>query len=392
MSIAVGGGTVNAAEKGHIPALDGVRGLAILMVLFGHFFLTNNVSSNPVIQVVLDLRNQMWIGVTLFFSLSGFLITGILFDTLDCDHYLRTFYGRRVLRIFPVYYGFLLLLLILTPMLHFNWHGQAWRLWTYTVNIPFTQDWTANPSPYINLRHFWSLAVEEQFYLIWPLLVLWLRTWRKIVTVALSGAVLALLLRTGLVVAHMGPGNHGLPFCMDGLLLGATLALLVRSSFRDRVVAWGPWIFTVSATIILGAGIHDPFLSWSDPVFTTIGMSVIALGTTALVAASLDSRSLFHRIFSARVLRFFGTYSYGIYVYHYSVDAMLSLRLRYWWERHGATKPEAVLLAAIPGIVISVVLAVLSYRLYEIHFLRLKRFFPYQRTVWSPMAQAGRVD
>src|SRR5271156_4679340 len=121
--------------------------------------------------MLLTMRDLLWSGVTLFFALSGFLITGILFDTLGSKRYFRTFFGRRVLRIFPLYYGVLLVLLLLTRPLHMDWHGQAYRLWTYTTNIPFTHDWEENPSPYVNLIHFWSLAVEEQFYLIWPLVI-----------------------------------------------------------------------------------------------------------------------------------------------------------------------------------------------------------------------------
>ena len=365
-----------------MPSLDGVRGAAILTVLCGHLLFSNNVSPSPLIQLVLDVRNQMWIGVTLFFSLSGFLITGILFDTLGSDNYFRTFYGRRILRIFPVYYGLLLLLLVLTPILHLDWQGQAYRLWTYTTNLPFTNEWSANPAPFLNFRHFWSLAVEEQFYLLWPFLVFWLRGWSKILTVALTGAFLALVFRTLLVVFHLTPQNHSLPFCMDALLLGAALSLAVRSKYRDRTLRMGVPVFLAAAAITLWQAIRDPNLRWESSIFlTTIGLSIIAVGCTALVAASLVPGSITQRFFSLRFLRFFGTYSYGLYVYHYSVDAALTNRLRIWLELHGASKMSAILGAAIPVALISIVLAVLSYQLYEKHFLTMKRLFPYRKKV-----------
>src|SRR5438105_2987757 len=171
----------DSVEKGHVPALDGVRGLAILAVLGGHLLISNDVAASFWVQKLLDIRDLLWIGVTLFFALSGFLITGILYDTLGSEGYFRTFYGRRALRIFPLYYGVLFALLLLTHPLHLNWHGQAWRLLTYTTNLPFTHEWTSNPAAFVNLRHFWSLAVEEQFYLVWPLLIFLLRDWRRIV-------------------------------------------------------------------------------------------------------------------------------------------------------------------------------------------------------------------
>lgn len=371
----------SAAEKGHLPALDGVRGIAILAVLAAHLLFSNNISSSPIIQVLLDIRNQLWIGVTLFFSLSGFLITGILYDTLGTRSYFRTFYGRRVLRIFPLYYGFLGLLLVLTPVLHLNWQGQAYRLLTYTTNLPFTREWTDNPAPYISLRHFWSLAVEEQFYLLWPLIIFWLRDWKKVFTAALTGSCLALVLRSLLVVFKKGPENHSLPFCMDGLLLGGALALLVRSRYRQRTLELAPYVFVLAAAIILAASIHDPNLNWDSAFLTTIGMSIAAIGTTALVATALVQDSFAQKLFSFSPLRFFGTYSYGLYVYHYSLDAALTERLRFWFEAHGASKPEAILLAAFPILLLSIALAVASYQLYEKHFLRMKRFFPYRRPV-----------
>ena len=93
------------AETHHVLALDGVRGLAILAVLGSHLLLSNNVASSAILQLLLNIRDLLWVGVTLFFSLSGFLITGILFDTLGSENYFRTFFGRRALRIFPLYYG-----------------------------------------------------------------------------------------------------------------------------------------------------------------------------------------------------------------------------------------------------------------------------------------------
>jgi len=364
-------------ESGHVPALDGVRGLAILAVLMIHLLQSNNQSTSVLVQMLLDIRNLLWIGVPLFFVLSGYLITGVLFDTLGSPTYFLTFYGRRILRIFPLYYGVLLVLLLLTRPMHMDWHGQAYRLLTYTPNIPFTREWLDNPSRYIELRQLWSLAVEEQFYLIWPVMIFWLGSRRKIFMATMVGAMLSLALRTWLALGGYGPENHTLPCCMDALLFGGALALLVRSRYRDMTLRWGAPVFLATAILTLIEAFTHRRFDWGTSLYlTTIGMTVIALGMTGLIAASLRVGSMAQAICSSGLLRFFGRYSYGLYVYHYSVDCTLTLPIRMALEGRGLPKVIAILLSAAVVGAISVVLAYFSYHLYEKHFLYLKRYIP----------------
>lgn len=371
---------IAVAEPGHVLALDGVRGLAILAVLAFHLLMTGDNSGSRILQFLLEVRSLLWVGVTLFFALSGFLITGILYDTLGSEHYFRTFYARRALRIFPLYYGFLFLLLLVSRPFHFDWHGQAWRLLTYTVNIPFTWEWVSNPSPYVDLRHFWSLAVEEQFYLIWPLAIFLLRGWKKVFTAALLGAGLSLAFRISLALRGWAPQNHTLFGTMDALLLGGALALLMRSRFRDAALRLGMPIFLVAMAITLTAAFVQPnFDWWSSTYLTTIGMTVLALGMAALVAASLKRGSITQTLCENPILRFFGRYSYGLYVYHYSLDVALTPPIRRALENRGVPHAIAVLCGALIVGSLSVAIAVLSYKLYEVRFLQLKRFIPNRR-------------
>lgn len=364
-------------EPRHVLALDGVRGLAILAVLATHLLQSNNESASTVVQMLLSIRGLLWAGVTLFFALSGFLITGILFDTVGSQTYFRTFFARRALRIFPLYYGVLLGLLLLTRPLHLDWHGEAYRALTYTTNLPLTREWAGDPSRYINLHHFWSLAVEEQFYLVWPLLIFWLRSWRRIFVATLVGSVLSLAFRMAVVLQGVVPQNHTLPGCMDALLFGGALALLIRSRHRNQVLRWGAPVFLAAVTITLAEAFTHRDFTWQTSTYlTTIGMTILALGATGLVAASLRAGSVTQAACSSSFLRFFGRYSYGLYVYHYSVDAWLTMPIRMALEARGAGKALAILMAA--GVVgtVSLILAVLSYQLYEKHFLRLKRYIP----------------
>lgn len=358
-----------------------MRGLAILAVLCVHLFPSGNITSNVALQILLLVRNQMWIGVVLFFALSGFLITGILFDTLGAERYFRTFFGRRCLRIFPLYYGVLGLLLLLTHPLHLDWGGQALMLLTYLPNVPFLLNWGHNPSPYINLIHFWSLAVEEQFYLLWPLLIFFLRSWRGVFLATILGCLAALAFRTGVAMAGYWPANHTLPGCMDSLLMGGGLAMLVRSRHRELVLRWGWVVFAAAMAITFAMAVYDGnnFLWEKSLYLTTIGMTVLSLGMTGLIAAALQSGSGIQRFCGHHVLRFFGRYSYGLYVYHYSLYETAHILLKPALAAHGVSKTSTVLVIGVCAAVASVVAAVLSYELYEKHFLRWKRYFPYRR-------------
>ncbi len=160
----------------HLPALDGLRGIAVMMVMVHHLFLTKVY---PVPERVEMLVHSGWMGVDLFFVLSGFLITGILLDAKHGPHRFINFYMRRVLRIFPLYYGVLAFFLIFLPLLSVMLGGgpsflrsmvaeldpirvHQWRLWLYLQN--FGGSWKL-------FNHFWSLAVEEHFYLFWPAVI-----------------------------------------------------------------------------------------------------------------------------------------------------------------------------------------------------------------------------
>ena len=160
--------------RGHLPALDGVRGLAVLGVLLLHF-IGNMQPQDALERALVTVTKYGSYGVELFFVLSGFLITGILYDARNKPHYFRNFYMRRLLRIFPLYYGVLALVFLVAPLipllqgptLDYLVERQAWA-WLYAVNIYIAKhgDWSLS-----YLDHFWSLAIEEHFYLFWPLVV-----------------------------------------------------------------------------------------------------------------------------------------------------------------------------------------------------------------------------
>lgn len=218
----------------HIDSLDGVRGVAISMVLIFHLLWSNSRTGSAVMNFLVGLRGAGWAGVDLFFSLSGFLITGILFDTLHTGHYFKNFYGRRFLRIFPVYYGVLLILYLVFHPIHFDQGRQFLLLAGYLQNTPLwwhgLQTAVAQPTD-----HLWSLSVEEQFYLVWPVLIFFIRDRKKLLWTAAILALMAPVTRI-LLLAHGASftATYKLTICRaDSLLAGAWLALIVRGNLRD---------------------------------------------------------------------------------------------------------------------------------------------------------------
>jgi peptidoglycan/LPS O-acetylase OafA/YrhL len=219
------------------PALDGLRAVAVLLVFGSHY-----------------LPRQMafgWIGVDFFFVLSGFLITGILFDTRFRVNRFKVFYARRILRIFPLYYGVLLVCLLLYPVFHWIWH-PSWLFFpaylsNYSRFVWPTPIFRASPQveslvstlsfqfPFaLRLSHLWSLAVEEQFYLMWPPIVFLVMDRVRLRNVCIAICVGVLVARcVGVAVLPTELLDRKLlylatPFRVDALVLGGLLALVVR--------------------------------------------------------------------------------------------------------------------------------------------------------------------
>lgn len=381
--------TISAPEAGpfarHIPALDGVRGLAVLGVAGSHLF-----SATPHSALEGAIHNTLAFGangVDLFFVLSGFLITGILYDSLADPAFFRKFYARRVLRIFPLYYGVLAAFAIAALVLGLHFHGELLSLALYLQNsnliAPQIRSY-AGPSP-LPLSHFWSLAIEEQFYLAWPITVFLLRKKRRLLLFCCAALLLTPVLRFTLLL-------HGVNFftihtntlCRaDSLLAGATLALLLRTDLHDHALRAGRWLFAAGllASALMTAFVAFGLVTQTSTSFLFIlaaNYSAMAAISAGLIAITLRP-GLISSFFSIKSMRWLGKYSYGIYVLHVILFAYLEEPIRSLIQLHlTPNKAAVVLLTGLLIFLLSLTAAYLSFNLYEKRFLRLKRFFDYR--------------
>ncbi|HTV09570.1 MAG TPA: acyltransferase [Candidatus Aquilonibacter sp.] len=372
-------------EPHHNPALDGIRGLAILCVLGHHLVYINSSVNTPLYIWARALRDSLWSGVDIFFALSGFLITGILVRTLDAPGYFRNFYGRRTLRIFPLYYMVLLIILACTHWLRIHWGSQIWRLLTYS-NHPFpplhSSQWSFYFGGYISLVNFWSLHIEEQFYFFWPFLIFFFRRPRRLLAVAGGLSLFSIALRIFLGtrgVSYIGLYSS-LASRVDSLLIGASLALLLYTNVRHRVLRAAPVLLSIFSLLLAIIFFTHRGLLWehASPTLFSLQFTLISLCATALIAVCLDNTSPVSRLFSTPVLRFFGKYSYGMYIYHsilpmFYMSAFLSLIAPL--AHHPAIQH---LLTTLVELTTTIIVSVLSFDFVESRFLRLKRYFSYR--------------
>ncbi len=366
-----------------MPLLDGLRGLAIVLVLFYHQ--TILVSAAPMDEWLARISAAGWIGVDLFFVLSGFLITGILYDAKGSAHYFRNFYARRVLRIFPLYYAVVIFSLVLLPQLgHYKAvnfgriAGSEIWYWVFLSNVSIA---AAGEFRHAILDISWSLAIEEQFYLIWPLVVLFFSR-SALIKICLGCIAFSLGLRIVLVLTGVPPiAVYVLTPCrLDGLAVGALLALSVRGT--ASAPSWtrhAPKIFPVAGALLAALALWQGGLAWDNRWVQTLGYTLLAIFFGALLAQILVTapQTRLARVFGSRVLIAFGIYSYALYLFHMPVRGVLRdfVFNRFPFSILGSLVVWQILFYVV-ATVLTLALAFLSWQLYEKHFLALKRYFP----------------
>ena len=369
----------------HIPALDGLRGVAILLVMLYHqtAFQASTLLDRPVAFVLYG----GWSGVDLFFVLSGFLITGILYDAKGSEGYFRNFYARRMLRIFPLYYAVVFFCFVVLP--HFpHPHRAEWEAvgrdagwyWLYLSNFAI--------GAYPAFRHgildiSWSLAIEEQFYLLWPLVVFALGR-RRLMQVCVGLIVFAVAWRVGAVLldAPVIATYVYTPARVDSLAVGALVALWGRGAEGlSGVARWARPVGIGAGAVLLALGVAIGGLDPFHPAMQTVGYTLFALLFGGVLVASVSAvpGSRLARVLDTGVLRTFGRYSYALYLFHLPLRAVIRDLVygpREFWQIGASTLPGQIVFFVV-STVLTLAVAWLSWHLFERHFLELKRYFVY---------------
>jgi len=364
----------------HILELDGLRGLACLIVVLFHyvFALVPDTVAGPSRNLA-RVFALGWIGVDLFFVLSGFLLGGILIDNRNSPDVFRTFYARRAFRIFPLYFAWYALFLGLRvlpgwPPGLFNDSMPAWAYVAYIQNCfdAANGHWGAH---WMTIT--WSLAIEEQFYLLLPAVIVFCPR-RQIPGVVWTFIVSAVVIRYGLSLYAPGHGLASytlLPCRWDALFLGVLGAWAMRQEAFRTWLRENPWFLRASLMtlgVLLALFLHRAPVH-NGTVVREAGYTWIAVFCLAfLLSARQDP--VIRSVLRVRLLTWLGTISYGVYVMHPAV-----LWLAHWWVRrqlpeiNSAADAGTTLLA----FVVTITLATLSYRTFEAPLIRLGRRWRY---------------
>lgn len=355
-------------ERTRIPELDGVRGIAVALVLIWHYIPCQLPQDAGLVSSV--LRRTLYLagsGVDLFFVLSGFLIFGILLDKRQSPNFIKVFLVRRSCRILPLYFFFLSVYAALSglnflPEVSHQWlFGNTLPLWSYatfTQNILMGLNGTFGPGA---LSVTWSLAVEEQFYLLAPLIILFLG--RK-------GLVwlLPLMLIAGPILRLMYPGFHAYvntPWRADPLVAGGCLALIVRSPSAVESIRRNPRVVLISA-VLLAAGV--PLMIIKPGILGVFDLSWLAASYSLLIlSAALGTHALFSKLLCHPLWLWLGKYSYAIYLFHQFVSGLL----------HGLILKQEPIIRGLPGALTTLLALSVTFALAWLSFRFLE--FPFQR-------------
>jgi peptidoglycan/LPS O-acetylase OafA/YrhL len=360
----------------HLPSLDGLRGIAVLLVLLTHLSLSEAV---PALEAFKNAIRAGYLGVDIFFVLSGFLVTRVLRHDLGSGKTLGRFLWRRSLRIFPAYYLLLAILALVAP------GSYLWACLLYVSNFVDA----ARPAVEHPMRHAWSLAIEEQFYLVWPLLYWWLGDQRARWAAFVGMPIVALLTLAGLAVAalpafgghDLGDWTYRLPTTrLLSLSLGCSLAFAegwLRAMPRRLLIA------TIAAGMLGLVGLAAGAVVRLNGAIATVGFACISL-CTVLVALRLDAirsplGSPLGALLANGPLTAIGRISYGLYLYHFPI--FIALRVRY-------ADDDPTIGRVLLAVALAFVVAIISYRWIERPILQARDRIPTPAALWRRWRRA----
>lgn len=367
-----------ANYQGKLVELEGLRGVAILLVTLHHFW----PKSGGLYEAISPLAHLGWIGVDLFFVISGLLIGGILLDTRSSPGYFRNFYARRVLRIFPLYYAFVCLLFIVVPLGQSMLHKVTYMqtefiresgspLW-YLLFAGNIRESITGVEPAYFLAPLWSISIEEQFYLMSPLLI------RHLSPKMLKRVLVGLILFSPvfrLVMVELVPDNERIQYLatlsrFDNLSVGVLLALMLRTeALPDRRTTG--ILLTVSGLALAAAFLTGGLdrNGWFCRVF---GYSLLAGFFAVLVYWAIQNRDTrFTSVLRTRWLVYLGGLCYGLYLLQRPAEVLLLKTLAF----AGIAPEQYPTLSLFGKVGFSVLIAHASWHMFEKPINGLKKRF-----------------
>lgn len=358
-----------------IRALDGIRGIAILLVLLWHYIACQAESANgSILAYFVRSLALTWSGVDLFFVLSGFLIVGILLDAKGSESYFKTFYIRRACRIIPLYFLMLFLFNIIPRMMPTS------NEWLFAKPLPLLSYFTFTQNYFMHSYGFgsnwlgvtWSLAVEEQFYLLIPMLV-WRLTKKQLFFVFVCLICMAPIFR--LIIGNIGA--YVFPFARaDSILMGGLLALALRSpSIQANLTENYKYIVGAFFIFLIGTAVLTLKRYDTGDVFSHLWLG----GFYGLLIAIFifGTKKAFNAVVSNRFFVWLGLRSYGIYLFHQPVSSMVHNYL------NGNASPKfsnlSEFYATLTAIPVVFFVAEVSYRYFESIFISYSRKHSYKK-------------
>jgi peptidoglycan/LPS O-acetylase OafA/YrhL len=371
--------------ENRIEELDGLRGIAVVLVMALHIFKrAAYFTEHPILETFTKFTTVGWVGVDIFFTLSGFLITSILLKSKTGEHYFRNFYVRRALRIFPLYYAAIALILLFAPKVEPEFIGQL------NVALPvmllYQQNWAMLFDGFHMSQYFgitWSLAIEEQFYLLWPLIVYRLDR-ERLVKFSLGYILVSWLARILVVSLWHDPGQAASFFFyasfarFEQVLIGGLLAIfLTFEGAQEQARRYSVPVFAVSFAIFIVLCLMslpgDPHPDFGSLPLTYGGYTVSALFSAGLIGVFITHppQNTLRRIFRFPPLAFLGKYSYSMYLFH--MAAALILLDVFWHSELRGWKP--FVLYPVAAYAATIMIALLTWHLLEKHMLNFKKYF-----------------
>lgn len=353
---------MNGVKLKYFNNLDGLRGIAAFSVLTFHFIhdtrATNLIDNIEFLRATTKILQH---GVTLFFVLSGFVITRILLNTKGNKDYFSRFYKRRILRIFPLYYLYLIVHFYIFPSLIGSGPNLDFQkevpIYLYLQNMEWLTGWEV-----IGPGHFWSLAVEEHFYLFWPLIVFLVPNKRiRLLTILLI--IIAIPIRLYFIQNGID-FNHNTFSRYDSIMIGCLIAILERESNYSLPKLNLKFLVPTLSVLLIFGGFLYIFQSHFFLFKSSIKHIVLGLFFGLIIYSLITSnkRNIASRMLETKLMQYFGKISYGLYVWH-----MMAIDIVFLFGM------ENFVINLVLSIVITIAIAHLSYYYYERYFLKLKK-------------------